>query len=85
MLGSGTEARTWMWGCFEVVEQIPLRRRFMWPFEVAMLGGRYLATCFPLRWGAPWRNPWWMASRRDDLDGLHKLWCMNLTLFSVEI
>jgi hypothetical protein len=26
-----------------------------------------------------------MASRRDDLGGLHKLWCMNLTLFSVEV
>ena len=26
-----------------------------------------------------------MASRRDDLGGLHKLWCMNLTLFSVDV
>jgi hypothetical protein len=47
MLGSGTEAGTWMLGCFEVVERIPLRRCFMWPFEVAMLGGRYLATFSP--------------------------------------
>ena len=51
----------------------------------SMLGGRYLATFSPLRWGAPRRNPWRMALRRDDLSGLHKLWCMNLTLFSVEI
>ena len=46
-----------------------------------MLGGRYLATFFPLIWGAPRRNPRRMASRRDELGGLHKLWCMNLTLF----
>ena len=85
MLGSRTEARTWMQGCFGVVGQIPLRGRFMWPFEAAMLSGRYLATFSPLRWGAPRRNPWRMALRRDDLSGLHKLWCMNLTLFSVEI
>ncbi len=26
-----------------------------------------------------------MASRRDNVGGLHKLWCMNLTLFLVEV
>ena len=68
-----------------MVEQIPLHGRFMWPFEVAMLSGRYLATFFPLRWGAPRRNPCRMALRRDDLGGLHKLWCMHLTLFTVKV
>ena len=56
MLGSGTEAGTRMQGCFEVVEQFPLRVYFMWPFEVAMPGGRYLATTFPLKCGALCRN-----------------------------
>ncbi len=72
-------------GLFWSGRKIPLHGCFMWPFEVAMLGGRYLATFFPLRWGAPRRNPRRMASRRDNLGGLHKLWCMNLTLFSVEV
>ena len=85
MLGSGKKAGTWMRGCFKVVEQIPLRGRFMWPFEVVIHGGRYLATFFPLRWQALRRNPWRMALRRVDLGGLHKLWCINLTLFSVEV
>ena len=47
MLGSGTEAGTWMRGCFEMAEQILLHIRFMWPFEAVMLGGRYLATFSP--------------------------------------
>jgi hypothetical protein len=54
----------------------------MCPFDVAGLGGRYLATAISERWGAPRRKPWQMATSNDDLGGLHRLWCINLTLFS---
>ena len=75
MTGSGTEARTPVRGCFEVVEQIPLCRRFMWSLEVAMIGDRYLATAFLVRCGAPRRNPWWMTMSRNNLGGLYISHC----------
>jgi hypothetical protein len=54
----------------------------MSPFDVARLRGRYLATAFSERWGAPRRKPEQMVASNKDLGGLHRLWCINLTLFS---
>ncbi len=59
----------------------PLRGCFMWPFDVAGLGIRYLQMDLALRCGAPRRKPVLMALSRDVMGGLHKLWCMNLTAF----
>jgi hypothetical protein len=49
----------------------------MCPFDVAVLGGRYLAMAFLERWGAPRRKPQWMVASNEDLGGLHRLWCIN--------
>jgi hypothetical protein len=80
--GSWTWIRRSMRGIFGVVLQSPLRGRFMCPFDLAGLGWRYLATAILERWGAPRRKPRRMAASNDDLNGLHRLWCISLTLFS---
>jgi hypothetical protein len=54
----------------------------MCPYDVAWLGGRYSAMAILERWGAPWRKPWQMVASNNDLGGLQRLWCINLTLFS---
>ena len=61
----------------------PLRGRFICPFNVAGLGIRYFCTVFAVRCGAPFRKPALIALSNEDIGGLHKLWCMNLTLFSL--
>ena len=38
-----------------------------------------------LRCEASWRKPALMALSRDVMGGLHKLWCMNLTAFSLVV
>jgi hypothetical protein len=58
---------------------------FTWLFHVAFgagLGGMYLVMAFSESWGAPRRNPCQIAASKDDLGRLHRLWCINLTLFS---
>ena len=72
-------------GCFGVVDRKPLRGRFMWPFDVAMLGGRYLLTAWAVRYGAPRRNPCRIAASSERFGGLPRLWCMNFTLFSAVV
>jgi hypothetical protein len=82
VIGSGIGARISMHITLEVVLRRPFRGCFMWPFDVVVLGGRYFATAFLERWGAPQRKPQWMAVSNDALGGLHRLLCMNFTLFS---
>ncbi len=85
-----TEANTGKWartgapmqGAFEVVLRMHFRGCFMWPFDVAGLGRRYLATTFLDRCEAPRRKPRQMAASNKLLGGLHRLWCINFTLYS---
>jgi hypothetical protein len=71
-----------MQGRIGVLLRRPLHGCFMWPLDVAGLGGRYLVTAFLERRGALRRNPLWIPASKDDFVGLHRLWCINLTLFS---
>ena len=66
-----------------VVLRRPLRGCFICPFDMAGLGIRYLHTVFAVRCGAPFRKPALIALNNNDIGGLHKLWCMNLALFSL--
>ena len=50
---------------------------------MAGLGIRYFCTVFAVRCGAPFRKPELIALSNKDIGGFHKLWCMNLTLFSL--
>ncbi len=65
-------------GNFGVVLHRSWWSHFICLLDVAGLGGRYLMMAFVVRCRAPWRKPWRMAARRDDLGGLRR----NLTLFS---
>ncbi len=82
MMGSGTRTGVPMRGAFGVVLQMPFRGHFMWSFDVAGLGRRYLAMAFLERCVAPRRKPCWMAASNELLGGLQRPWCINLTLFS---
>ena len=61
----------------------PLQGCFICPFNVAGLGIRYLCTVFAVRCGAPFRKPALIALSNKDIGELHKIWCMNLALFSL--
>ncbi len=61
----------------------PLRGCFICPFDVDGLGIRYFFTLYAVRSGAPFRKPALIALSSNNIGGLHKLWCMNLTLFSL--
>jgi hypothetical protein len=80
--GLGRSGYTWVAVVGFVVQvlQIPLRGRFICPFEVAELAKRYFCTECASRCGAPLRNPALIALMRDEMGVLHKLWCANLTL-----
>ena len=65
-----------------VVERIPIRGFFMWPFAVAGLGGRYFVMRCSDRLGQPSRNPERTAFSSVEIGGLHIDWCANLTAFS---
>ena len=66
-----------------VVLHRPLRGLFICPFDVAGLGIRYFCTIFAVTCGAPFRKPALIALSNEDIGGLHRLWCMNLTSFSL--
>ena len=66
-----------------VVIRRPLRGCFICPFDVVGLGIRYFCTVFAVRCGAPFRKPVLIALSNNDIGGLHKLWCMNSTSFSL--
>ena len=68
---------------FGVVLRRPFWGCFICPFDVAGLGIRYFCIVFAVRCGAPFRKPALIALSNKDIGGLHKLWCMNLTLFSL--
>ena len=57
----------------------PCLGRFMWPFDVAGLGLRYLMISVSVMLGHPFRNPLRTAFRRVEIFGLHSDWCANLT------
>ena len=67
----GVVLRRTIWGCF------------ICPFDVAGIGISYFRTVFAVRCGAPFRKPALVALSNKDISGLHKLWCMNLTSFSL--
>ena len=50
---------------------------------MAGLGIRYFLTVFAVRCGAPFRKPALIALSNKDIGGLHRLWCMHLTSFSL--
>ena len=62
---------------FGVVSYVPST------WHVAGLGIRYFCTVFAVRCSAPFRKPELIALSNEDIGGLHKLWCMNLTSFSL--
>ena len=70
---------------FGVVLRRLLRGCFICPFKVAGLGIRYFCDVFAVRCGAPFRKPALIALSNKDIGGLHRLWCMNLALFSLLI
>ena len=78
--GNGAVARVGL--ILGVVLRRPLRGRFICPFKVAGLGIRYFCTIFAVRCNAPFRKPALIALSNKDIGRLHKLWCMNFTLFS---
>ena len=61
---------------------MPWRGRFMWPFAVAVLGFRYFSTSVSFILGHPLRNPRRTALRSEEILGLHRDWCANLTAFA---
>ena len=81
--GSGDGAVAGVGLTLGVVLRRPLRGCFICPFDVAGLGIRYFRTVFAVRCGAPFRKPALIALSNGDIGGLHKLWCMNLTSFSL--
>ena len=60
---------------YEVVSYVPL----MW----LGLALDTFVPIFAVRCGAPFRKPALIALSNDNIGGLHKLWCMNLTSFSL--
>ena len=68
-------------GCvafFEVL-RMPFAGRFMCPFAVAVLGGRYFVISRSVRLGHPSRYPARVAFSSVEMGGLHKDWCANFT------
>ena len=63
-----------------VVLRILLRGLFICPLAVAGLEVRYLCTVCAFKCGAPSRKPALIALMINVMGGLHKLWCVNLTL-----
>lgn len=66
------------------VLRTPFGGFFMWPFAVAVLGGRYLTTSFSVIFGHPSRKPARMALSKVEIGGLHSDWCANLTAFVLQ-
>ena len=66
-----------------VVLRRPLRGCFICPFDVAGISIRYFCTVFAVRCNAPFRKPALISLNKTDIGGLHKLWCTNLTSFSL--
>ena len=64
MLGTGCTA-------FLDVLCTPFGGFFMWPFAVAVLGGRYLTTSFSVMLGHPSRKPARIALSKVESGGLH--------------
>ena len=58
---------------------MPWRGRLMWPFAVAVLGFRYFRMHVSFILGHPLRNPCRTALRSEEILGLHRDWCENLT------
>jgi hypothetical protein len=65
--------------CLGVVLCSPLCGRFICPFDVARLEDKYLAMVLALRCGALFKKPMLIALMREDMGGLHRLWCMDFT------
>ncbi len=63
----------------------PLGGCFMWPFDVAGLGIRYLWIDLALRCWLLRRKPALMALIREVIGGLQRLWCMNFTAFALVV
>ena len=81
--GAGSGAVAGLGLIFGVVLRRPLRGRFICPFDMAGLRIRYFCTVFAVRCGASFRKPALIALSNKDIGGLHKLWCMNFTPFSL--
>jgi hypothetical protein len=58
---------------------------FMWPVDMEGLGMRYFHSVFAVKCGAPLRKPSLMTWIEERMGGLHKLWCINLTSFSLVV
>jgi hypothetical protein len=71
--------------CQTVVLCRPLHGCFMWHLDVAGLGMRYFCTVYAVKCGAPLRKSHLMAQIKEETGGLHKLWCINLTSFSLVV
>jgi hypothetical protein len=63
--------------CLTAVLCRPFRGRFMWPLDVARLGMMYFHTVFAVKCGAPLRKSHLIAWIKDEVGGLHKIWCIN--------
>jgi hypothetical protein len=63
----------------------PFHGHFMWPLDVVGHGMRYFLTVFAVKCGAPLRKSYFIAQIKDEMGGLHKLWCMNFTSFSLVV
>jgi hypothetical protein len=57
----------------------------MWPLDVVGLGMRYFHTVFAVKCGAFLRKSCMMAWSKDKMGGLHNLWCINLTSFTLVV
>ena len=68
---------------FLPVLRIPFLGRFICPLAVAGLGFKYLVTRSSDRSGHPFKKPFLMAFKREDILGLHIAWCPNLTVLSL--
>ena len=62
-----------------LVLRMPVRGRFIWPFEVAGLGARYFRTRSAFIIGNPCSWLLLMALMSVDIGGLKKAWCMYLS------
>ncbi len=57
----------------------------MWPFAVAVLGGKYLTASFSVMLGHPSRKPARIALSKVESGGLHNDWCANFTAFVLQV
>ncbi len=81
-IGARSSVRRRSCNVLGVMLRAPFLGRFMCPFEVAGLGVRYLWTFLAKRWGALLRNPALIAMSSYVIHRLHRLWCMNFTVFA---